>query len=113
MIRITVYCGRSGECTGFKAKGHAGYAKSGEDVVCAAVSMLVINTVNGIHAYTEDNFSLASDEKEGEIVFRAGGKVSEKASLLLKTMVLGLEAVAKDEDYKKYIQLRFEEARLS
>ena len=28
------------------SKGHAGYAEEGQDIVCAAVSALVINTVN-------------------------------------------------------------------
>ena len=35
-------------------KGHAGFAKRGKDIVCSAVSVLLINTVNSIKCFTED-----------------------------------------------------------
>ena len=38
-------------------QGHAGYAEPGQDIVCAAVSALVINTINAIEAFTEDDFA--------------------------------------------------------
>ena len=31
--------------------------KSGQDIVCAAVSVLIINTVNSLEAFTEDEVS--------------------------------------------------------
>ena len=34
--------------TAFTCNGHAGYAKASEDIVCAAISMLVINMINSI-----------------------------------------------------------------
>ena len=43
--------------TGFRIEGHAGYAKHGKDIVCAAVSALVMNTMNSIHSFTSDVFA--------------------------------------------------------
>ncbi len=94
---------------GFNLSGHAGYADSGEDVVCAAVSVLVINTLNSLERFTEDCFSLDSDEERGIIVCRFEHHPSHDAKLLLDTMILGLSDMADDENYDEYIQLTFEE----
>ena len=37
-----------GRCTGFSVSGHAGYADSGADIVCASVSSAVQLTANAI-----------------------------------------------------------------
>ena len=42
--------------------GHAGYDDIGKDIVCAAVSVLVINTLNSIERFTDDKTSCVSDE---------------------------------------------------
>ena len=38
----------------FTCNGHAGYAEESEDIVCAAISMLVINTANCIEKFCGD-----------------------------------------------------------
>ena len=53
MITITVKK-RNGNYLEFVSKGHAGYAEEGQDIVCAAVSVLVINTVNSLETFTDD-----------------------------------------------------------
>ena len=108
MIHAVIYQNR-GECLGFDLSGHAGYADSGEDVVCAAVSVLVINTLNSLDRFTEDHFSIDTDEESGEIIFRFELFPSHDAKLLLDAMILGLSDMADDENYDEYIQLTFEE----
>ncbi|MFI3207715.1 MAG: ribosomal-processing cysteine protease Prp [Eubacteriales bacterium] len=107
MINITIYINKSNNYVGFKAHGHAGMAESGQDIVCAAASVLMINTINAIDEFTEDAFSSLSDETDATIEFTMNGKPSRDTDLLLKTMVLGLRTIA--QDYKKYINLKFEE----
>ena len=46
MINVIVYKDVKGLIEGFSLKGHAGYAEYGSDIVCSAVSMLTINTLN-------------------------------------------------------------------
>ena len=48
-------CKQSGEYFSFSVSGHAGYAEAGRDIVCAAVSMLVINTANALDGLTDNS----------------------------------------------------------
>ncbi len=110
MITVTITKNASNEYCAVQLYGHAGYARSGRDIVCAAVSVLVINTFNSIEAFTEDKkfMEIAENEKEGFIHCRFLRTVSRETALLLDAMVLGLQGV--QEQYsKKYMKLIFEE----
>ncbi len=110
MIHVTIYHNARGECVGFLTDGHAGYGEEGRDIVCAAASILMINTMNAIELYAQDSCSLDTDEESGMIAYRLiDGHPSDNAALLLKTMVLGLNGMADDENYAEYIDLTFEE----
>ena len=109
MTRVTIYKNEKNECVGFKAYGHSGYADEGQDVVCAAVSVLTINTVNAIEVLTSDEASFVSDDEQGLIDYRISGRPTKETTLLLKAMILGLEEMADDENYENYIDLTFEE----
>ena len=56
MIHVTIFQNKYKECVGFQTEGHAEYANPGQDIVCAAASILVINTINAIEEFTEDNY---------------------------------------------------------
>jgi uncharacterized protein YsxB (DUF464 family) len=109
MIHVTIYRNKRKEYTGFKTYGHAGFSDEGQDIVCAAASVLIINTVNAIEKFTEDRTSLVSDDAEGVIDYSLKDKPSKEAKLLLDTMVLGLVEMSDDENYAEYIDLTFEE----
>lgn len=47
MIRARFFC-KNGRFCSVKVSGHAGFAESGEDIVCASVSSAVQLTANGI-----------------------------------------------------------------
>ena len=53
MICITV-TESDGEYISVESNGHAGYAEEGQDIICAAVSALIVNTVNSVETLTED-----------------------------------------------------------
>ena len=108
MTKVTIYKNVKNECVGFKALGHAGYAEEGEDIVCAAISILTINTMNAIETFTDADVSLEMDEEIGFIEYRIEEPTKE-TSLLLDTMVLGLQTMVDDENYAEYIDLLFEE----
>ncbi|BCJ94967.1 hypothetical protein acsn021_25360 [Anaerocolumna cellulosilytica] len=104
MIKISVYKNAEGKIIGFNSLGHAGYADSGQDIVCAAVSALIINTVNSIEHFTTDTFDLKQNQKKGQIDFRIVSELSNESNLLLNSLFLGLQGIA--EDYgQKYINL--------
>ena len=108
MTKVTIYKNVKNECVGFKALGHAGYAEEGEDIVCAAISILTINTMNAIETFTDADVSLETDDESGFIEYRVDEPTKE-TSLLLDTMVLGLQTMVDDENYTEYIDLLFEE----
>ena len=89
---------------GFNCIGHAGYA----DIICAAVSVLVFNTLNAIESYTDDTMNVVTNDEAGlvDVVFES--PVSDRAKLLLDTMILGLTGIEKQYG-KKFLRLKFEE----
>ena len=100
MIKVTIYKTERQEYAGFDMEGHAGYAEAGEDIVCAGVSALVINALNSIERFTDDETSCVSDEDTGSIEFRFDGTPSHDATLLLDSMILGLEEIEDSNDYE-------------
>ncbi len=88
--------------------GHADYADSGEDIVCAAISVLVINTINSLETLTETMMQVDTDENSGKIDVRFSEDLKEDGRLLMDSLVLGLQGVA--EEYgKSYVELKFKE----
>jgi len=67
MIKISIYQNEESKIIGFRSEGHAGFSHSGQDIVCAAVSALIINTVNSIEQFTSDTFDYQENEKNGYI----------------------------------------------
>ena len=109
MIHVTIYQNSRKECIGFQTEGHAEYSEEGQDIVCAAASVLIINTMNAIELYAGDECSVVTDEVDGRIAYHLSKRPSKEAELLLKTMILGLKDMADDENYAEYIDLTFEE----
>ena len=109
MIRVTVYKTGRHEYAGVDLSGQAGYENAGHDIVCAAVSVLVINTVNSIERFTEDKTSCISDEETGSIQFRFRNTPTHDASLLFDSMLSGLEALEENSEYEPYIDIIFKE----
>ena len=90
MITITVKK-RNGNYLEFVSKGHAGYAEEGQDIVCAAVSALIINTVNSLEKFTDDKFDV--QEKDGYVSFHFTAPVTERGTLLMDSLILGLTEI--------------------
>lgn len=105
MIKVSIYKNEDNRITGFKLLGHADYSYKGSDIVCAAVSALVINTINSIDKFTSDRFDLKENEDKGLIEFHVLEPVSDNTSLLLKTLSLGLHGIEKEYS-KKYIKVK-------
>ena len=96
------------EYVGLICMGHAGYTKDEPDIVCAAVSMLVINTINSIEKLAGQKTSVIQNEETGFIKCDFSDSLNEKSILLMDAMVLGLQDISKTYG-KKYLQVKFEE----
>lgn len=107
MTNVTIFDDKQGNHKGFEIKGHSGYADSGYDIVCAAVSMLVTNTINSIETLTDDFFSYEENEEEGYMKLMLDENPSHDSLLLIESMILGLSQLSKT--YKKYVRMKTEE----
>lgn len=94
----------------FKIEGHSGYAEHGSDIICAATSVLVFNTVNAITEFTDEQLCIHKiDNSKGLLDFefpkRKLGHSSIEAELLLNTMILGLNTI-KETYGENYIKVK-------
>jgi len=96
-----------GQYRHFSSTGHAGYAAHGEDIVCSAVSVLVINCVNSIMKFCDDAISVDASEDGGMIEFDLPEVASKEATLLMDSLMLGLDGVA--QEYSRFIQIDIKE----
>lgn len=107
MIHVEIERAADGSIRRFCCEGHAGAAVKGKDVICAAVSMMVINTINSIEAFLPDDLkkmTVESDGEKGRISCAFLEAPSKEAGLLLDSMYLGLKTI--EEDHKgEYIHI--------
>ncbi len=108
MIRISVYKDAQKVIREFRCEGHAGYAEAGHDIICSAVSVLVINTINSIEKLTATKLHQYTDERLGIISFNIDGDVDEKADVLLNSLELGLIGIKQDYG-KRFINISIKE----
>ena len=93
---------------GVSLNGHAGYADHGQDIVCSAVSVLVINTFNSIEQFTDDAFASEAAEDGGYMTMAFPEGISDKSKLLLDSMILGLDEIHKQYG-DEYISFTYKE----
>ena len=109
MTQITFHKTTAGEYKGFTCDGHAGFADHGEDIVCAAISALVINTINSLEQITGEQIQVETDENVGTIRCRfVNQPLKETSKALMDSLVLGLTQIEKQYG-KNYCKLTFEE----
>jgi uncharacterized protein YsxB (DUF464 family) len=109
MTHVIIYKdSHTSEIVGFKTEGHAGYAESGYDIVCAATSVLIINTINSIEQFTDMDCEVITDEENAIIqLMVCSPNQSRESMVLLKALELGLSSIA--EDNPNYLSITFEE----
>lgn len=75
--------------------------------MCAAVSAIVINTVNSVEKFTKDAFTCNQDEAQGLMEVSFAGTLSEDGRLLMDSMVSGLEDISKEQ--MRYVRISYRE----
>ena len=93
MIKAVIYRTAKDDICGFKVTNH------GDSILCAAVSMLCINTVNSLETLTDCRLQYCYDTGGGYMECLLPGILSGNgepgASLLLHSLALGLESARK------------------
>ena len=94
MTVVDIFKDQEGRYAYFECAGHADdSAVEGEDIICAAISMLVINTINSLEVLAQADITYAAEEEGGELSCRFETPPDEKAALLVDSMILGLTNV--------------------
>jgi len=108
MTTICIKKSENGSYQSITCMGHAGYAGRGKDIVCASISILVINTLNALEKFCDTQMDVMENESTGFIHCVFQNPLSKEEVLLIDTMIMGLEKIS--ENYgKKYCELKFEE----
>lgn len=104
MINIRVVEDRLGTVREFEIRGHSGYATSGSDIVCAAVSALAYTAVGAIHEMCEKPLWEVKDGYmkcmiPDSIVNDSRGIVNT----IMNTIMIGFRQI--ELSYSKYVRI--------
>lgn len=84
MIVVTV------STTGLTVDGHAGYAKTGNDIICAAVSALAQGLIHSLIALTDDKISYHVADGHIDINYK---DLSERGNLLIDSFFIAVSDI--------------------
>ncbi len=80
--------------------GHAMYEDYGKDIVCSAVSSIVITTINGIISLNKDSLNYRISKKGMTIIVNSNDRITQ---VLINNMINLLKEL--ENDYKDFIQI--------
>ena len=107
-VDIAVNKDKDGEFTAFICNGHAEFARCGKDIVCSAVSLLVINTINSLDEITHESMEVSGDEEKGLITCKFNSRLQDTSKVLMESMILGLQNIEKQYG-EKYCRISIKE----
>lgn len=110
MIKVKIYK-KENWIQGFSVTGHAFYDEPGRDIVCSAVSMLAINTIDTFTdlLMMEDDINYIYDNNliKLEIINDSVIDKNHDSQLILKKFELGMKSLI--SEYGKYIRVDYME----
>lgn len=86
---------------GITVDGHAGYAESGKDIVCAAVSAITQTLVVSLDNFTSDRITHVEYDGHIRIDYK---DLSERGKLLVDSFFIGICGVA--NAYPEYLEIK-------
>lgn len=81
-------------------EGHANYADPGHDIVCAAISTLVLTLERSIRSLTKDRPDITMYDGYTELKI---GHLSEESNLLIDAFFIGVSGIA--DEYPEYVSI--------
>ncbi len=90
----------SGKFESFEIKGHAGSGPFGHDLVCSAISGIVLGGLNNLQ---DDSKKYKVEVKDGYVYLESLKEVSEHDEIVLETIEKQIESIA--SSYPKNVKL--------
>ena len=85
---------------GIEISGHAGYAETGKDIVCAGVTALAQTLIGAIEALTRDEIEYERSSGRADIHC---GDLSEEGKLLVDSFFIGICQIA--DEFPDYVRI--------
>ncbi len=102
LIMIRIECQKeNGKIKSLSLKGHAQFAQKGKDIVCSAVSAVVIGGINALE--NPKAFNINVDEEKGEILIEEIKDVQTHDYIVLETILIQLKSI--EEVANKNVQI--------
>lgn len=80
--------------------GHAGYAETGKDIVCAGVTALTQTLIGALEALTRDEIKYEISFGRADIHYR---NLSEEGKLLVDSFFIGICQIA--DEFPDYVRI--------
>lgn len=108
MVRVMIFRSNR-EVIGYEIKGHTGFAEAGQDIVCAAVSVLAQTGANALEKLAGLEPRIQMEDGYLQVMLPENLQESEReqAKTILDTILVGLEDVV--DAYPRYVRLRYRE----
>ena len=105
MISVSIVEDECGVIRGFEIHGHSGYAESGNDIVCAAVSALAYTAVGAIRDMCEEPLWETKDGYMKCIVPEGVvNRSQEVVATIMNTIIIGFRQI--ELSYSKYVRIK-------
>ncbi len=113
MTTINIQKDSGGSYRGFVCMGHAGYTRRRlfwrePDILCSAVSALVIGAVNALQELAGEELEVKKNEASGFLSCSFGSRLQEKSVFLMDALVFTLEGLSREYG-ERYLKITFEE----
>jgi uncharacterized protein YsxB (DUF464 family) len=106
MIEVAFFK-QEGDLIGFEASGHAGYDVYGRDIVCAAVSGILLTTLGGIQEVVGAHPKVRRNDENGYLQVQLPLHLEEvkkhDACLLIRSAENGLRSIS--EQYPDFVRI--------
>lgn len=112
MIKVIIETDRFGNILSYEMSGHAGYGLRGDDIVCAAASVLgytALRSLVEVAGVSEESLDYEVNHKDGYLRVNLESELhndnSSDIQIILKTYNVGIRSMI--ESYPKYITLEY------
>ena len=85
---------------GIEISGHAGYAETGKDIVCAGVTALTQTLIRSMQGLAKDKIEYEVSSGRADIHYR---NLSEEGKLLVDSFFIGICEIA--DEFPEYVRI--------
>lgn len=110
MIKVTFFKEDS-LLVGFESNGHANSSEYGTDIVCAAVSVLLISVINTIKQHLDIKHDLKISDGYLKLEILKKDIKDDRLESVLQVAYIGIKSIV--QEHSKYVNISTEDRRMT